>query len=926
MTTATPTDLHFHLAPWLQDAIRQAVPLGGYSRLRVRLRGNTLHILCETSCPTEKEEITQAILRSMRRQPPAVQLLEPTPAVTIHRLIVYGRLRQEKKSLWLSLISLGQSPTSPTQGTFQLNRKNQARLGYPQAIAQYLSQNLSQLGISIQVETQTLANTAPHQGQQRLWITCECDYSPDYGLLTESLVQRLRELEIKGFRDGAIRCQIRGEEKPEWLLWVDLTPPDVMLRQWGQWGDPEAIAQILTQAFQSHPLTIRAQVTDTVLSLECLLAPNISLAQPRILKTIQAILDTLAPQGLHRAIIRAKSAPQNDELWHSEWQLPGGDQGAHHDSPQQLAQQGDLEAWRFLLQRCLNPDLTRRLATGGIHITLRQKDDTLYIMTEAIACPPQMATLKAIAALFRGLEPHPFTRLKVYGRRSGQSKALWQQSLKFNTVAPANAPSQTATEPTFAPVETIPSPSPLERFNQCARNLLQRSRLWQPAPDNSGLVLHQGEPGQGAFSLQRRWRVACLWLIGGIVVTAQTDWLAGQWLRRDLAPSQSVPMSQADPATRSEILDAQLPATNWQTTAPKAIAPPLTSLYPSFDNPLLDEKLALYQERIAKNGVPDILIIGSSRALRGLDPLALQTALTEKGYPPLDIFNFGINGATVQIFDLLLRQILPPEQLPRLIILADGARAFNSGRQDLTYELMTRSPGFQALEAGTFSQLLSQDLPKRQTPTFVFPDLEQIATQWLGTASQVYDQRQLLKERLFAQTLAPLHTWTSTAEAASPMAAAESGQQAQGFNLDGFLPLERRFIPKTYYQNHTQVTGNYDGDYAAFNLRGTQHETFLELLSHLDSHQIHLVFLNQPLTDYYLDPVRLDYERQFRQYFRQLANRDKLDFVDFVHQQAWQGRYEWFSDPSHLNQFGAAQVAQELAKISTIPWPKGVSD
>lgn len=155
------------------------------------------------------------------------------------------------------------------------------------------------------------------------------------------------------------------------------------------------------------------------------------------------------------------------------------------------------------------------------------------------------------------------------------------------------------------------------------------------------------------------------------------------------------------------------------------------------------------------------------------------------------------------------------------------------------------------------------------------------------------------------------------------MISTESGQQ---FNLDGFLPLDRRFIPETYYQNHTQVTGNYDGDYAAFNLRGTQHETFLELLDHFESHQIHLVFLNQPLTDYYLDPVRLDYERQFRQYFRQLANRDKLDFVDFVHQQAWQGRYEWFSDPSHLNQFGAAQVAQELAKVSTIPWPQRTSD
>ncbi|NJN73209.1 MAG: hypothetical protein HC799_10605 [Limnothrix sp. RL_2_0] len=144
------------------------------------------------------------------------------------------------------------------------------------------------------------------------------------------------------------------------------------------------------------------------------------------------------------------------------------------------------------------------------------------------------------------------------------------------------------------------------------------------------------------------------------------------------------------------------------TTAPKAIAPPEKSEHPSFDSPMLDEKLALYQKRVLESGVPDILIVGSSRALRGLDPLALQAFLMEQGYPRLDIFNFGLNGATVQVFDLLLRQIIPAEQLPQLIIWADGSRAFNSGRKDITYDIIANSAGFQKLQDGTFPNLFVQ--------------------------------------------------------------------------------------------------------------------------------------------------------------------------------------------------------------------------
>ena len=51
----------------------------------------------------------------------------------------------------------------------------------------------------------------------------------------------------------------------------------------------------------------------------------------------------------------------------------------------------------------------------------------------------------------------------------------------------------------------------------------------------------------------------------------------------------------------------------------------------------------------------------------------------------------------------MTRRLLTPEQLPKLIIWADGARAFNSGRVDKTYNAIATSVGYQHLAAGSFS-------------------------------------------------------------------------------------------------------------------------------------------------------------------------------------------------------------------------------
>ncbi len=65
------------------------------------------------------------------------------------------------------------------------------------------------------------------------------------------------------------------------------------------------------------------------------------------------------------------------------------------------------------------------------------------------------------------------------------------------------------------------------------------------------------------------------------------------------------------------------------------------------------------------------------------------------------MFNFGVNGATAQVVDLIVRRLIPPEDLPQIVVWADGARAFNSGRVDVTYNAIAVSEGYEQLEASS---------------------------------------------------------------------------------------------------------------------------------------------------------------------------------------------------------------------------------
>ena len=355
----------------------------------------------------------------------------------------------------------------------------------------------------------------------------------------------------------------------------------------------------------------------------------------------------------------------------------------------------------------------------------------------------------------------------------------------------------------------------------------------------------------------------------------------------------------------------------------------------SFDNPIFDEQLQLYLSYIAAVGKPDVLIVGSSRALVGIDPQQLQQALAARGKGNLKIFNFGINGGTAQLVDFQLRQLLTPEQLPRLIVWADGVRALNSGRPDRTYNSMVASAGYRRLMAGDrpmFPQSVPNtvdacdDIPgtsmSRNSPSKSNSSgrsLLSAATlgQWwmaglsfqaTGNSSPSFDD-ELLLAQLDRMPVPPMVT---------------SGRNITGYSslaikANGFLPLDSRFDPNAYYQKKPRVSGRYDADYQPFNLSGQQTTALNAVKAFAKQQQIPLVFVNLPLNQDYLDSVRRLREQQFLQMMQRQAG-DGFIFIDMGRQ--WPKQNGYFSDPSHLNRYGAAAVANQLANNPQIPWPQ----
>ncbi|MEM9214238.1 MAG: hypothetical protein AAGD25_07810 [Cyanobacteria bacterium P01_F01_bin.150] len=402
--------------------------------------------------------------------------------------------------------------------------------------------------------------------------------------------------------------------------------------------------------------------------------------------------------------------------------------------------------------------------------------------------------------------------------------------------------------------------------------------------------------------------------------------------------------------------------------------------YPSFNSQLLDQQLILYSIHMFLVGPPDVLIVGSSRAIQGVDPKTLRQSLINQGHGELDIYNFSINGATAQVIELLLREILTPDQLPKLVIWADGSRAFNSGRPDRTYLQIAQSDGFKQLENGmhpilvhpteaiaqancqdyldpqfgyrqsslielgeessfisasnvsmltqgdadTFGQMKSTFDPYISVATGTCPAPSPSSNFYSETKAILSSPFQNVPSNILETDQYPTTEFVtySSASSDSSIASLQDLASRLPFELEvnGFLPNSTEFDPSSYYQRFPHVAGEYDANYVPFELHGVQTEATQRLAQSMQNKQIPLVFVNLPLTLDYLDETRLDYEAQFLQHMAQVSQQSRFTFVNL--NQVDLAKNQYFADPSHLNEQGARAVAKAIAQQNSISWPR----
>lgn len=332
----------------------------------------------------------------------------------------------------------------------------------------------------------------------------------------------------------------------------------------------------------------------------------------------------------------------------------------------------------------------------------------------------------------------------------------------------------------------------------------------------------------------------------------------------------------------------------------------------NFNIALFNEKLALIDWQTSnKRRSPDVLIVGSSRALRGIEPSTLEKVLTSKGYKNISVFNLGIDGATAKVVNLQITQILTRPQLPRMIIWADGLRAFNSSRSDITYDEITASAGYKQLQEtlknnGINPDLVTQNAIASKSPNPIAQSFDMLFTT-LG-------KRQEIRTSLVKKFDRHTHL-LSNSEA---LIAATMPSTVTALDSKGFVAFDVTFNPNTYFQKFPQVPGDYDLDYRNFEPNGAQFDAFANVVDFCRRNNIELLVVNMPLHASYLDQIRTRYEATFSSRIQELALREGFTYLDLSQQ--LQNQAELFSDPSHLNKQGAIAIAQMLAQNPKIRW------
>jgi len=423
----------------------------------------------------------------------------------------------------------------------------------------------------------------------------------------------------------------------------------------------------------------------------------------------------------------------------------------------------------------------------------------------------------------------------------------------------------------------------LNVFSNIAKQFLQLSWLGQPSLDNS--------PNFKDLSV-RSCIVSLAIGIGSAIAIDRT-------LSHYASQSEPVP-----PLVNETMTDLNL------TTSSLVSKAVVEKPEPNFNIATFNEKLTLLDWYVTNQGRSlDVIIVGSSRALRGIEPRTLEKVLAAKGYKNINVFNLGIDGATAKVVNLQITQILSRSQLPRMIIWADGLRAFNSRRNDITYEEITASVGYKQLQKSLKNNNDNSAIASEPNLKITNPLANIISNVFVTNAKRQEIRTSVVES--FDRNTNLLSNGDSLLASTRPTA-------ITAIDPKGFVAFDLVFNPDTYFQKYPQVSGDYDLDYRNFETSGTQFDAFANIVDFCRRNSIELLLVNMPLHSTYLDSIRIKFESIFNQRMQELSRREGFTYIDLSQSIPTQSKL--FSDPSHLNKQGAIAITQMLGQNPQIRW------
>ena len=182
-------------------------------------------------------------------------------------------------------------------------------------------------------------------------------------------------------------------------------------------GDANAIATLLNHKLRSKGITVKASVKNSCLHimLESAKAP----AQQPLVDSLRKSFSSFTVDAWSAVKVYGRCVGEEIPDWVEEFKI----QLEPSQDPVTLARQGDVKAIAGLINQ--------KLQSSGVIAKVSLKNDCLQVMLEATEALNQEQMVSLLQSEIQKLEVQSITKLRLYGKQSGEDFPDWQEEVKL---------------------------------------------------------------------------------------------------------------------------------------------------------------------------------------------------------------------------------------------------------------------------------------------------------------------------------------------------------------------------------------------------------------------------------------------------------------------------------------------------------------